>query len=218
MSLPLVSAPTLWPGGTVAILATGPCLTKDDCEYVRGKAHVIAINDAHRLAPWADVLYSSDRRWWPYYKGVPSFTGLKYGVGSGTGHTQKSNGFHGLPEIQVLRNTGYIGLETDPTGLRTGSNSGYAAINLAVHFGAARVLLLGYNMTHAHGAHFFGNHPSGLAQSAALYPGFRKRFETLVEPLAALGVEVINCTPKTSLHVFPVRPLRDVLAPTTVAA
>lgn len=212
MSRPLVSAPRLWPGQTVAVLATGPCLTQEDCDFLRGKVPVIAINDAHRLAPWADVLYSSDRRWWPHYKGVPSFTGLKFGVGSGTGINPKANAFHGLPEIQVLRNTGFLGIETDPTGLRTGNNSGYAAINLAVHFGASRILLLGYTMSHAHGAHFFGNHPAGLAQNASLYPGFRQRFESMVEPLKALGVEVINCSPKTSLTVFPVRQVRDVLA------
>jgi hypothetical protein len=40
------SAPRLWPDSTVAILATGPSLTKADCDYLRGKCHVVAINDA----------------------------------------------------------------------------------------------------------------------------------------------------------------------------
>jgi hypothetical protein len=169
---------------------------------------VICINDSYRLAPWADVLYSSDRRWWPHYKGVASFEGSKFGVGSGHG---KANPFTGYPEIRVLKNTGYSGLETEPNGLRTGRNSGYAAINLAVHLGAARILLLGYNMSHQNGAHFFGNHPAGLNQSAGLYPSFRRSFDSLVEPLKAAGVEVINCTPNSSLHTFPMRNLRDVL-------
>jgi hypothetical protein len=165
------------------------------------------------------VLYSSDRRWWPFYKGVPQFPGLKYGVGSGTGLNRKANPFLGYPEIRVLRNTGYEGIEIHPTGLRTGSNSGYAAINLAIHFGASRILLLGYNMSHTGGrAHFFGNHPSGLSQNASRYPGFRKRFDTMVAPLRTLGIEVINCTPNTSLHTFPIRELRSVLNPREVAA
>lgn len=193
----------------MACLATGPSLTQADCDLLRGKVRVIAINDAHRLAPWADVLYSSDRRWWPYHKAVPAFTGQKFGIGSGL---QKRNPFPGLPEIRVLQNTGYSGIEVEPTGLRTGRNSGYAAVNLAVHFGAARILLLGYNMSHHHGAHFFGDHPAVLRQNAGLYPGFRRSFDSMVEPLKTLGVEVINCTPNTSLHVFPERKLRDVLA------
>src|SRR5690606_24516492 len=124
-------------------------------DFVRGKAPVICINDAHRMAPWADVLYSSDRSWWPHYKGVPSFGGLKFGIGSGIG---KANAFHQLPDVSVLRNTGYDGLEMAPTGLRNGRNSGYAAVNLAVHLGASRVVLLGYDMGwQGAKAHFFGS-------------------------------------------------------------
>ena len=205
----MTTVPRLWPDSTIACLATGPSLTADDVRYLRGKVPVIAINDAWMLCPWADVLYSSDRSWWPHYKGVPKFTGIKYGVGSGMG---KANPYRNHPEITVLRNTGWTGLELDPSGLKTGRNSGYAALNLAVHFGARRILLLGYNLGHLHGkSHFFGNHPPNLQQTAALYPNFRRAFDTLVEPLNAAGVEVVNCTKHTSLQSFPCGDLREVL-------
>jgi hypothetical protein len=205
----MVTVPRLWPGETIVCIATGPSANQADADFVRGRARVIAINDAHRLAPWADVLYSSDRQWWRHYKGVPEFQGMRYGIGSGVG---KRNVFTELPNVRVLLNTGYNGLETSPNGLRTGRNSGYAAINLAVHFGAARIVLMGYNLGYAAGkAHFFGDHPPNLTQRESLYVGFRQSFEHLVAPLAALGVEVINCTPETGLATFPVRPLRDVL-------
>jgi hypothetical protein len=100
-----------------------------------------------------------------------------------------------------------------------GRNSGYAAINLARHFGANRILLLGYNMSYRGGkAHFFGDHPAGLPQSSGLYPGFRRSFESLVEPLKKLGIDVINCTPHTSLTAFRQGVLREVLAEKAVAA
>lgn len=211
----MVSAPRLWPGETVVCMATGPSLNQADADFVRGRARVICVNDAHRLAPWADVLYSSDRRWWPHYKGVPSFKGMKFGVGSAS---RKDNPFPGL-DIPVLRNTGYHGLELDPAGLRTGRNSGYAAINLAFHFGPARIVLLGYNLgTPGNRVHFFGDHPPGLTQMPSLYPAWRKSFETLVEPLRTAGVEIINCTVNTSLTCFPCRPLREVFASAEVAA
>src|SRR5689334_19405100 len=194
----------VWPGATIACLATGPSLTIEDCDYVRNKARVIAINDAHRMAPWADVLYSADRTWWRHYDGVPSFEGIKFGIGSSIG---KANPFGatrllldgpihpGYPDIRVLKNTGYDGLETDPSGLRSGMNSGFSAINLAVHLGAKRILLLGYNLGYRNGkAHFFGDHPPALAQDEWRYAGFRRVFESLVEPLRALDIEVINCT------------------------
>jgi hypothetical protein len=213
MTTPTV--PRLWPGSTIACIATGPSLVREDCERVRESgARIFAINDAYQLAPFADVLYSSDRHWWPHHKGVPSFTGMKYGIGSAIG---KANPFFHHPEITVLRNDGYTGLSTDPSGLRNGKNSGYAAINLAVLFGAARIILLGYNLSYLNGlSHFFGNHPPNMQNTAALYPSFRRAFATLVEPLAELGVEVINCTPHTSLDAFPIRDLNDVF-PTPLA-
>lgn len=193
----------------MAILATGPSLTQADVDLCRGQVRVMAINDAHRLAPWADVLYSSDRQWWPHYKGVPTFAGRKFGIGSAVG---KANPFAHYPDIAVLKNTGYTGLELEPTGLRNGQNSGYAAVNLAVHFGVSRILLLGYNMSYPGGkAHFFGNHPPGLTQHEGLYVSFRRAFESLVEPLRTLGVEVVNCTPNTSLSAFPCMAIHDAL-------
>lgn len=195
--------------GVVVCLATGPSLTPEDCDYVRGKAVVVAVNDAHRLAPWADVLFSSDRRWWPFYGAVPSFKGLRYGIGSSVG---KKNPFpNGLP-VRVLKNAGYNGLATETDALCNGRNSGYAAVNLAVHLGAKRIVLLGYNMgTPGNRSHFFGDHPVGLNQTGGLYPGFRRSFDTMVEPLKDIGVDVINCTEHSSLTSFPCQPLREVL-------
>jgi len=163
---------------------------------VRGKAKVIAINNANTLAPWAEVLYACDYKWWHWHKGVPSFTGMKFSV------DERSRAFH---DVQVLRKSGADGLELDPGALKTGSNSGFQAINLAVHFGAKRVVLLGYDMQ---GDHFFGKHPDGTV------PPFQiclEKFRTLVEPLRRLGVEVINCSRKTKLDCFPRMDLADAL-------
>lgn len=190
--------PKLWAGETVVCLATGPSLTVDDVNYVRDKAKVIAINNAYQLAPWADVLYACDAKWWHWHRGVPSFQGLKYSL------DPMSRAFKG---VQILDKTGQEGLEVLPTGLKTGSNSGYQAINLAVHFGAVRILLLGYDM---HGGHFFGTHPD---HSAPPFDICLPKFATLVQPLARLGVLVINCTRKTKIPetVFPRMPLEEAL-------
>jgi hypothetical protein len=201
--------PRIWSGETVVCLATGPSLTQTDVDYCRGKARVIAINDAVRMAPWADVLYSSDRYWWPRHNGVPSFTGAKFGIGSSVG---KFNGFVKHPDVRVLKNTGYTGLELEPTGLRNGKNSGYAAINLAFHFGASRILLLGYDMGRRQGlTHFFGDHV-GMANPTDVHFGsWRRLFDSLLEPLTTAGVSVLNCTPGSSLNTFPMANLREML-------
>jgi hypothetical protein len=195
---PVAPVPRLWPGSTVVCLGTGPSLTTEDVEAVRGRAKVIAINNAHVLAPWADVLYACDYKWWSWHKGVPGFTGPKYAL------DPRARVFAG---VQVLRKSGQGGIDTDPTSLRTGSNSGYQAIGLAIHFGATRILLLGYDMR---GEHFFGKHPDGSAPPFALC---LSKFATLVEPLQKLGVTVINCSRKTAIPetVFPRMPLGEAL-------
>ena len=194
--------PVLCPGGTVVCLACGPSLHPDDVDAVRGRATVIAINDAWRLAPWADALIASDAAWWQHYQGVPAFAGLKYCLEPAAAR---------LPGVQILRNTGHQGLEQDPSGVRTGRNTGAAAVNLAVHFGAARIVLLGYDMEatdEAH-SHFFGAHPRGL-RGGSPYALFRTMFAAMAGPLTAAGVEVINCSRHTALTCFPRQPLAEV--------
>lgn len=192
------SVPKLWPGETFVLLGRGPSLCAADVDYVQGKARVIAINAAYELAPWADVLYACDASFWRSRRGVMDFEGLKYSLEA----TPAEWG------VQQLRNTGMTGLELDPSALRTGKNSGYQAINLAVHLGAARIILLGYDLRVIFGRHRFDNDSGG---DPSLYPYFIERFPTLVEPLKAIGVEVVNCTTGSALTAFPIRPLRDVM-------
>lgn len=200
-----------WPGATIVCVASGPTLTEADLAVVRGRAPVVAVNDAIRLAPWADVLYSSDRGWWRYYGGVPSFAGLKVCVGWKRGDATP---IWRTPTIHVLTHTGVEGLERDPTGLRTGGHSGYAAINLAVHLGARRIVLLGYSGGPVAGkSHFFGAHPAGLTEStSANFQAFRQAYPTLLEPLSAAGVSVVNATPRSWITAFPSAPIGDALA------
>lgn len=199
------TVPRLWPDSIVVCIGGGPSLTPDDVATVRGRTHVIAINDAYRLAPWADVLYAADAIWWRKHAGAPAFTGsLKYTLQADARR---------WPGVQVLRNTGQHGLEHDPRGLKTGRNSGYQAINLAKHLGARRILLLGYDMrSGGRGrSHWFGDHPWQGANSSP-YHSFIKCFERLAEPLKAAGLEVINCSRDTALDVFPKMSLVEALA------
>lgn len=197
--------------GLVVCLATGPSLTAADVDRCRGRATVVAVNDAHRLAPWADVLYSSDRYWWGYHAGVPAFVGRKAGIEVSPGRAPRELAAR-VPGIVIYRQTGVDGLELAPDGLRTcGANSGGAALNLAVHLGARRVLLLGYDMGDVTGrGHFFGQHPDRI-RGRHNFPTWRRAFQTMAAPLAAAGVEVLNCTRTTSLEAFACVPLEEAL-------
>ncbi len=202
--IPYLPVPRLWPHETAVILACGPSLCLEDVAYCRGKARVIAVNDAWTLAPWADAMWATDGRWWTHHQGVKAFQGLKFGLTVNPGL---------WPDVHVLENTGPLGLEGNPTGVRTGKNSGYAVLNLAVHLGCTKLILLGYDLGHAPGmpSHFFGEHPRALL-NASPYPAFRAAFDAIVEPLQALGVDVVNCSRETTLTAFPRMALVEALA------
>lgn len=192
------TVPRLWPGSTIVCIGTGPSLTQADVDYCRGKARVIVVNNAVFLAPWADVMHACDAKFWYWHradKRLAAFTGLKYAL------EPRAK----FPGVQVLRNTGDTGLDLRPECLRAGRNSGYQAINLAVHLGAARILLLGYDMQ---GDHYFGHHPD---QSRPPFATCLKRYATLVEPLQKLNIAIVNCSRKTALRCFPCQPLEEAL-------
>lgn len=215
--LQFATIPRRWPGGTVACLATGPSLTKADVDYIRGKVDgVIVINNAIDLAPWADVLYACDGKWWHWRymdhspltpeqcATVRNYQGTRYAMREDA----RRWAAHG---VQMIRKGPKQGLDPRPDSLAHGYNSGYQALGLAVKFGATRILLLGYDMR---GGHFHGAHPDNTKPPFSLCIPI---FATLVAPLAALGVEVINCTRKTALTCFPRVPL-EVALPYEVAS
>lgn len=104
-------------------------------------------------------------------------------------------------------------MSSDPGVLHIGGNSGYQSINLAVLVGAARVVLLGYDMRHAGGkVHWHGSHPEGMNNpKEKQLAGWAEAFSTMLPDLQRLGVEVINCTPGSALKCFPMARLEDTI-------
>lgn len=205
MSTAYWTVPPEWTGETCFILGCGPSLRGFDARVLRGRGRVIAVNDSFRLAPWADVLYACDARWWQTRRASvrDTWTGRRM--------VTLENQIDG---VLRLRNSGEDGLETDPGALRTGKNSGYQAIGLAYHFGASRIVLLGFDMRIGrHGEMHWNDRsetqtPQGFAGTLAL---MLPKFETLREPLATAGVQVVNATPGSALRVWQMMRLGDVL-------
>lgn len=59
-------------------------------------------------------------------------------------------------------------------------------------------------------SHFFGEHPRTIQRDTP-FALFRQHWATLVAPLRALGVSVVNCSRRTALDCFPRQPLREAL-------
>lgn len=176
---------------TIVCIASGASLTQADVDYCRNKARVLVVNDNYRLAPWADWLYACDGAWWRVYASDVQDTF----AGECWTRDQPAADKYGLHWIESSPEPG---LSRDPWLIREGKNSGYQAINLAYHFGAKRIVLLGYDMG---GSHWFGEHPQSLPVKSN-YDAFRREFPALARDLKAEGVEVINCSRNTILDVF----------------
>lgn len=206
--------PKEWVGETAALLASGPSMTREQADYVRGKCRVIAINNqgidtkdsdtgqvVPAFAPWADVLYAADHKWWECYQDrALKFVGYKISIRSGP-----------FKEVHYVQQSSLRTYDPRPDYLVTGNNSGYQAIHLAVHFGVKRILLLGYDMKlQGKKKHWFGDHPKRL-NSLGNFPAWRTRMDLFAVDLKKLGVEVINCTEGSALTCFPKKHLKDVI-------
>lgn len=204
-----------WQGDTVFILGCGPSLrdlSSTDLRMVREQKRIIAINDSYLLVPNASVLYFCDLKWWLQHQAriAETFQGRVIAT--------LENQIDG---VRALRNAGPLGLSSDPGAICNGSNSGYQAINLAVHLGATRIVLLGYDMqVNGDRLHWQPRTDMQVAQSfqRTLQTVMLPKFEFLREPLRKAGVEVINCTVNSALKVWPFRPLGQVLQEEEVLA
>ena len=66
-----------WRGQIAAVIGAGPSAKDVPIDTLQGRAHIIAVNESYRLAPWADVLYSCDFMWWQLHKGMKDWPGLR---------------------------------------------------------------------------------------------------------------------------------------------
>jgi hypothetical protein len=199
---PYVTVPRAWDGDTAVVIASGPSLTQADVAHCRDRARLIAVKDAVQWVPFADCLYGCDATFWTRHRGWPDCRSVKYSIDPrAAGHGPS-----------LLRNTGESGLELDPSGVRTGRNSTYQAVNVAVHYGVRRILLLGVDMGHTpHGnKYFFGNRPHHQ-QVVSPWHAMLLVWPTLVAPLAAAGVTLINCSRQTAIDCFPRVALEEAL-------
>ncbi len=192
---------------TVVVCATGPSLTAELASRVRRarwpekRCRVVAVNDAYRLLPYADVLYACDAGWWRVHidQVRSTFHGERWTTHEG--RTAEEVNYKGdfPPEwgVNFVRGRDAPGFSTDASVLHYGGNSGFQAVNFALLKGATRVLLVGFDMRGSD--HWFGKHPNGLPQQ----PDFRKFIPAFRVAAKDVAVPIVNCTPGSALDAFP---------------
>lgn len=221
----------IYEGETAVLVATGPSV-KDQIDEIRKAkikhgARLITVNNAYEIAPFTDAHISCNLDWWRHYwpksailreMGCPKFTWYK--------DVAKDYG------IQYVKAIVKDGLSTDPRILHINHGSGPMAINLALHLGIKKLLLVGHDMkfgrdyngrakkTGSSDRHFFGEYPKKLQHfpsikvgksAPGVLDGLIEAYNKMPNDLKKGGMKVINCTPNSALPTFPMSTLEKEL-------
>jgi hypothetical protein len=199
-----------WHGKTCIIVAGGPSAKDQDYDLARRAGlRAIVVNNAHALAPWADALFACDLAWWRRYGPALSFEGLRLSTDKNACEPRQP---WGVQRVGLDRPSDRLNL-VRYNHVGWGGNSGFQALNLAIQFGATKILLAGYDMTTAHGLHWHGAHPSGMNNpSEPNIARWRRAIEAAADDIGKLGIEVINLSPISTLTRYPKMTLAEALS------
>lgn len=192
----------IWSGLSVAVVASGPSATIDDgLALIDLVDRVIAVNDAHQVAPQADLIYACDGDWWLHHgEAVRAAYSVPLWTQDKGPDAEDAAARFGL---RVVESRDEELPSLDRQWIAQGRNSGFQAVNLAVHLGASRVALLGFDMGNAADGrtHFFGDHPGRLNRQND-FAAFREAFDRAAPVYAAAGVDIVNLSRTTALTCF----------------
>jgi hypothetical protein len=197
------------------VAGSGPSLTLDIAEQCRGYP-VVAVNDAYRRLPFADVLYACDGDWWRHHNGCLDFAGERWSSHGNAMHNDKRE----IGErygISLIRGADSEGFSLDPSIIHYGAMGGFQAVNIAGHKMGwkGKIILVGFDMTAIEGhRHFFGEHPKGLRATrigkGGSYEQCIAHFGIAAKNMPA-EFDIVNCSPASALTVFRIATLGDEL-------
>ena len=203
-----------WDGEVAAILGSGPSMSQEVADIVRASGcRTIAVNNQAiatagkpALAPWADILYAADATWWMHNaKAIQAFRGKKVTIANQNGLIA-----HGVPtDCVAVEHGGVTGFDERPSHVKTGANSGFQALHIAMHLGARRIVLCGFDMHAKKGEHWFGDH-HWRRGARSRYDLFIRYFNASAKDMLKRA-EIINCTPGSALTCFPFMDLKEAL-------
>jgi hypothetical protein len=197
--------PREWaPGTRCFIICGGESVKKQRDLIPRLRGRVIAVKHGVYLRPNADVLFLSGEFTAEIARPlIPVFKG-KYIIVRGKSDPSLP------PKVKrVTRAKDHTTLCDLPDHV-SGRDAGTSAINLAYHFGATEIVLLGYDMV---GGRWF----NGEIKHYLPYPPeehFRRHMEhlpALAEDAQRKGIRIVNCSPISRVACFERVPLEEFL-------
>jgi hypothetical protein len=157
------------------------------------------------------VVYGCDPAWWKSVQGLPNFHGLKI-AWSGAALE-----YPDVRKVEIAKEGKRVyswSLHPAPgSPIGGGGSSAFQALNLALQWGARKIILVGCDNTDAHGLHWYGRNNWQHANNpdAGCFRRWNEAFDAAPRVLREIGAEVINCSPLTALKTFPVMSIEDAL-------
>jgi hypothetical protein len=183
------------------IMASGPSLHDDDIAAVRTSGCKVAvINRTWERAPWADLLYACDARWWRDYNPGDKFHGEKWTFSSSA-----------AVKLQLQCVSISTQWSDEPSTVYAGGLSGIQAINLIAHRRPDRIVLLGYDCCYAPDGrrhwHADYNESAGFPN----VPNLTRQVKNFEVVARGCPVPIINASRVSAIPYFPRMSIGDAL-------
>lgn len=155
---------------------------------------VIGVNDAFLLGTWIDVCWFGDNSWYEnreyVREGLKEFPGLIVTC---------APRIFSKPHIKWMTRQHRGGLTDKPGKVFWNLNSGMSAINLALHFGVKRVVLLGFDMDKD--TKLYENWHNNHNPKKKSHPMDRwlRRWPDIMKDADRFGLEIVNATTITGI-------------------
>lgn len=187
----------MWRGRTVYILGGGPSLNSIDIDRLRGE-RVIAVNNAFKLAPFADICYFKDFHWFQQEgngDNLQEFGGLT---------VTSCSKFRLSSWVRFLQMGDRNVVELRPERICHGSNAGFESVNLAIKLEPDRVVLLGFDMQEINGRSNYHDEHNRKVPPHIYEHQFIPSFKAIKNHIENRNIEIINATPGSALTIFPI--------------
>lgn len=208
-----------WRGETVFIIAGGSSVLQQNLSLLVGR-RVVVVNSSYEIYPAADILFFGDRRWYYDHFTRPAFIAFqgRKVTCCAADRPRPKPGLLRLKRATPARDlkTGAYGpgFAHDPSTVVSNRTNLQGAMNMTAHLGVARIVLLGADMcrgeggrSHHHIPHKWSNKPGNATWDIQL-----PQLELIAEPLAQLGIEVLNTSSISRIDWWPRTNLEDAVS------
>jgi len=201
-----------WLGQQCFIMGGGASVLSQDLTLLHGQK-VIGINSAYETYPQCDFIIFADTRWLDNQKAkhrerLLAFKGRIVSA---------STGAKGPPLLLNMHRKLQPGLAEDKGTVSVKNTTFTAAINLAVHLGVSRIVLLGLDGKATNGkTHHHTPHPWKVIPGC--WEKQRQDLAKAAEDLVVKNIECVNASPGSVVDIWPIVELKDYACPVKLCA